>query len=116
LELGFHVHNMGGVGTANILAALDGGASFIEGSICGIGGGIALPGAVRSTGNLASEDVVYLLNECGIDTGIDTDDAIAAARDIALLLDIAPAGHVAHCGSRDELMRLGDRQGAHGEA
>ena len=47
LELGFHVHNMSGAGSANILAALDGGASFIEGSICGIGGGIALPGAVR---------------------------------------------------------------------
>lgn len=112
LELGFHVHNMSGAGSANILAALDGGASFIEGSICGIGGGIALPGAVQSTGNLASEDVVYLLNECGIETGIDTQEAIDAARDIARLLDITPAGHIAHCGSRADVMRLGDRPGA----
>jgi len=105
LELGFHVHNMAGLATANILAALDGGATFLEGSICGIGGGIALPGSVRSTGNLSSEDIVYLLNESGIDTGIDLDEAISASRDISKLLNIEPVGHVAHCGSRGELMQ-----------
>lgn len=112
LELGFHVHNMAGLATANILAALDGGASFLEGAICGIGGGIALPGSVRSTGNLASEDMIYLLNESGIDTGVALEDAIAASRDIARLLGIEPMGHVAHCGSRQELMRRGASGGA----
>lgn len=107
LELGFHVHNMSGAATANIVAALDGGASFLEGSICGIGGGIALPGAVKSIGNLASEDIVYLLNEMGIETGIDTDEVVAAARDIAAMLDVVPVGHIAHSGSRDELMAKG---------
>lgn len=103
LALGFHVHNMSGGATANIVAALDGGASFLEGSICGVGGGIALPGGVTATGNLASEDMVYLLNEMGIATGMDTDAVVAAARDIARLLDIVPTGHVAQCGSRTEL-------------
>lgn len=107
MQLGFHVHNMAGLATANILAALDGGASFLEGAICGIGGGIALPGSVRSTGNLASEDMVYLLEESGIRTGVAVEEAIAAARDIAGMLDIAPAGNVAYCGSRAELMRRG---------
>ena len=107
LELGFHVHNMSGAATANILAALDGGASFLEGSICGIGGGIALPGTVKSIGNLASEDIVYLLNEMGIETGMDIDEVVAASRDIATLLDVVPTGHIAHCGSRSELMAKG---------
>jgi hydroxymethylglutaryl-CoA lyase len=115
LQLGFHVHNMAGLATANILAALDGGASFLEGAICGIGGGIALPGSVRATGNLASEDMVYLLHESGVDTGIDVEEAIAAARDIATLLDIAPVGHVAYCGSRGELMRRGAAREAKAE-
>ena len=109
LELGFHVHNMSGAATANILAALDGGATFVEGSICGIGGGIALPGAVKSIGNLASEDIVYLLNEMGIDTGMDVDEVVACARDIARMLDVVPTGHIAHCGSRAELMAMGAR-------
>lgn len=107
METGFHVHNMAGGATANILAALDAGASFIEGSICGIGGGIAMPGGTGSVGNLASEDIVYLLNEMGVETGIDTEEAIAAAREIGGLLDIVPAGHVAHCGSRAELLKKG---------
>lgn len=104
LEAGFHVHNMSGAATANILAALDAGAGFVEGSICGIGGGIAMPDGTGSVGNLASEDIVYLLNEMGVDTGIDTEEAIAAAREIADMLDITPASHVAHTGSRRELM------------
>ena len=107
LETGFHVHNMAGCATANILAALDAGATFVEGSICGVGGGVAMPGGTGSVGNLPSEDIVYLLNEMGIETGIDTEDAIAASRDIAEMLGIQSAGHVAHCGSRRQLMALG---------
>jgi len=105
LELGYHVHNLGGLATANILAALDAGARFLEGSICGVGGGIAMPGAIGPVGNLASEDIVYLLAEMGIETGITVDDAVHAAREIALLLDIEPVGHIARCGSRQELLK-----------
>lgn len=49
-EFGYHVHDRGGFAAANILAALDAGASWIEGAICGIGGGIAMPGSVGSLG------------------------------------------------------------------
>ena len=107
LELGFHAHNLSGAGTANVMAALDAGASWVEGSICGIGGGTAFPGGVGSVGNLPSEDIVYLLNECGIATGIDTDAVIAAARDIARMLGIQPASHIANAGSRAELLSKG---------
>jgi hydroxymethylglutaryl-CoA lyase len=105
LEMGFHVHNLGGLATANILAALDAGVRFLEGSICGVGGGIAMPGAIGPVGNLASEDIVYLLSEMGVETGIDVDAAVRAARDIARLLDIEPVGHLARCGSRQELLK-----------
>ncbi len=110
LDVGFHVHNLSGLGTANILAALDGGASSIEGSICGIGGGMTMPSAVGSVGNLATEDVVYMLNEMGVATGLDTAAVLAASRDIGTLLGITPRGHVSHSGTRADMMR---GQGSH---
>ena len=101
-DIGFHVHDLAGFGMANVLAALDGGARFIEGSICGVGGGIAMPSAMGAIGNLASEDIVHALNEMGIDTGVATDKALSAARDIAELLDIEPANHVSRCVPRSD--------------
>ena len=105
IEVGFHVHNLSGNGPANIIAALDAGASFVEGTICGIGGGIMTPTTMGAVGNLASEDIVHLLNEMGIETGIKTDDAVAAARDIAALLDITPQSYVTAAGTRAEIIR-----------
>jgi hydroxymethylglutaryl-CoA lyase len=104
IELGFHVHNLSGNGAANIVAALDGGATFIEGSICGIGGGIMTPTAMGAVGNLPTEDIVHLLNEMGVETGIATDSVIAAARDIAAMLDIEPRSFVTHAGTRVDIM------------
>ena len=99
-HIGFHVHNLAGFGMANVVAALDGGARFVEGSICGIGGGIAMPSAMGAIGNLATEDIVHGLNEMGIDTGVATEEAMDASRDIATLLDIEPASHLSRCGPR----------------
>ncbi len=104
VEIGFHVHNLSGNGPANIVAALDAGASFIEGAICGIGGGIMTPTTMGAVGNLASEDVVHLLNEMGIETGIKTDDVVAASRDIAALLDITPQSYVTAAGTRADII------------
>ena len=101
-DIGFHVHNLAGFGMANVLAALDGGARSVEGSICGIGGGIAMPSAMGAIGNLATEDIIHALNEMGIDTGVATEEALNAARDIAKLLDIEPASHLSRCGPRGD--------------
>ena len=109
IEIGFHVHNLAGIGTANILAALDGGATSIEGSICGIGGGMTLPSTMGSVGNLPTEDIVYLLNEAGVATGLETAAVLAAARDVAALLGIEPRSHIAHCGTRADVMEMGRR-------
>jgi hydroxymethylglutaryl-CoA lyase len=105
VEVGFHVHNLAGNGMANIVAALDAGASSIEGSICGIGGGIMTPTTMGAVGNLATEDIVHLLNELNVKTGVATDDVIAAAWDVAKLLDITPRSHVTASGTRAQVMR-----------
>lgn len=107
VELGFHVHNLAGFGAANIVAALDGGAAWVEGSICGIGGGIAMPTTMGSVGNLPTEDIVSLLSEMGIDTGLELDAVVAAARDVAKMLDIEPRSHITHCGTRADVMERG---------
>lgn len=104
IEVGFHVHNLAGSGTANVLAALDAGAAFVEGAICGIGGGIAMPHSIASVGNLATEDIVHMLNEAGVETGVATAEIVAAARDIGALLGIEPASHTAHIGTRADVM------------
>jgi hydroxymethylglutaryl-CoA lyase len=105
VEVGFHVHNLAGNGMANTVAALDAGASSIEGSICGIGGGIMTPTTMGAVGNLATEDIVHLLNELNVKTGVATDDVIAAAWDVAKLLDITPRSHVTASGTRAQVMR-----------
>ena len=107
VELGYHVHNLAGYGTANILAAMDAGATFVEGAICGIGGGIMMPTTMASVGNLPTEDIVAFMNEMGIETGVKTDDIVAAARDIAKLLAITPTSHVTNAGTRTEIIERG---------
>jgi hydroxymethylglutaryl-CoA lyase len=106
-EFGYHVHNLSGWGTANVLAAVDAGASFVEGSICGIGGGIAMPTSVAGVGNLPTEDLVAGFEAMGVRTGVVPGEAAAAARDIAAMLGIEPRSHVAHVGTRAELLEQG---------
>ena len=106
-EVGYHVHNLSGWGTANVLAAVDAGATFIEGSICGIGGGIAMPTTVSGVGNLPTEDLVALFDAMGVHTGVDPAEAVAAAREIAALLAIEPRSHAANVGTRAELLEQG---------
>lgn len=104
VEVGFHAHNLSGNGAANIIAALDAGASFVEGSVCGIGGGIVTPTTMGSVGNLATEDIVQMLNACGVDTGLDTGRVLACARDVAQLLDIVPRSYLHGSGTREEIV------------
>jgi len=68
VQVGGHFHNTRNTGYANALAALDAGAAILDASIGGLGG---CPFAPRATGNVATEDLVYLLHGEGIDTGID---------------------------------------------
>jgi hydroxymethylglutaryl-CoA lyase len=99
-RFGFHVHNLSGMATANILAALDAGVQWLESAICGIGGGIAMPARLGSVGNFATEDLVTMLSEMGIVTGIDPDRTVAVSHKIAALLVIEPNSHRANGATR----------------
>ncbi|HUV73953.1 MAG TPA: hydroxymethylglutaryl-CoA lyase [Anaerolineae bacterium] len=72
-----HFHNTRGAGSANLLAALMEGVSIFDASIAGLGGCPFAPGA---TGNVPTEDMVHILHEMGIETGIDLPSLIATAR------------------------------------
>ena len=74
--IGVHLHNTRNTGFANAYAALEAGAEVFDASIGGIGG---CPFAPRATGNIATEDLVYLLHGEGIDTGIDLEALIGVA-------------------------------------
>ena len=72
-----HLHNTRNTGIANALAAVEAGATVLDASVGGIGG---CPFAPRATGNICTEDLVYLLHGEGIETGIDLDALIGVAR------------------------------------
>ncbi len=76
LPLGGHFHNTRNTGYANAVAAVAAGASYLDASLGGIGG---CPFAPRATGNIASEDLAFMLRNMGYETGIDLDALIAVA-------------------------------------
>jgi len=106
-EFSFHLHEKMGLAPANLIAALDAGVTIVEGSICGIGGGIAFPGGVGSIGNLPTEDIVHFFDMMGIDTGLDPAEVLAAARDIAEIADVPLNSHVGNVGTRRDVVRRG---------
>jgi isopropylmalate/homocitrate/citramalate synthase len=71
---GFHGHNTRNTGYANALAALEAGAEVLDSSVGGLGG---CPYAPRASGNVATEDLVFLLEREGVETGVDLDALIA---------------------------------------
>jgi isopropylmalate/homocitrate/citramalate synthase len=72
-RIGVHLHNTRSTGFANAYAALEAGAAVFECSVGGLGG---CPFAPRATGNVATEDLVYLLHGEGVETGVDLDRLI----------------------------------------
>jgi len=83
VEVAAHFHNTRGSGLANVLAALEAGCDSFESSFGEIGGCPVPPGA---TGNIATEDLVSMLHEMGIETGIDLDALLGATRALAQVL------------------------------
>ena len=76
LDVGVHFHDTRGAGQANVLAAVAAGVTQIDASVGGLGGCPFAPGA---SGNIATEELVYLLEESGVDTGISLDALLDAA-------------------------------------
>lgn len=86
-----HFHDTYGQALANILAALEEGVRTVDSSVAGLGG---CPYAKGASGNVATEDVVYLLNGLGLSTGIDLEALAAAGRQISSVLGRKPASKV----------------------
>ena len=97
-ELTAHFHNTRGQGLANVLAALSAGVDSFESAFGELGGCPVPPGA---TGNIASEDVVSMLEEMGIDTGVDLTKLIAASRAAQDVLGRSLGAHVLTAGKVD---------------
>lgn len=91
-----HFHNTRNTGLANAVAALDAGAHALDASIGGIGG---CPFAPAATGNIATEDLVYMLNRMGIETGIDIEALIETAHWIEGQLGRAVPAMVSRAGN-----------------
>ncbi|MFJ5296140.1 hydroxymethylglutaryl-CoA lyase [Pseudomonas sp. NPDC088368] len=91
-KLAGHFHDTYGQALVNIYASLLEGIQVFDSSVAGLGG---CPYAKGATGNVATEDVVYMLNGLGIDTGIDLDTLIAAGQRISDVLGKANGSRVA---------------------
>jgi len=87
-----HFHDTYGQALANIYACLERGIATVDSSVAGLGG---CPYAKGASGNVASEDVLYMLDGLGIATGVDLDALAAAGRFVCQALGRAPAGRVA---------------------
>jgi hydroxymethylglutaryl-CoA lyase/(R)-citramalyl-CoA lyase len=93
---GVHLHNTRNTGYANAVAALEGGATLFDASCGGLGG---CPYAPRATGNIATEDLVYLLEGDGIETGIDLDALIETSAWLEEVLGRRLEGQVYRAGA-----------------
>lgn len=101
--VGCHFHDTRNTGMANAVAAVESGASVLDASVGGTGG---CPFAPRATGNIATEDLVYLLHGMGYETGIDLDALIEVAAWLAQWLEKDLPGQVYKAGN----FELGIRQ------
>jgi len=106
LELTAHFHNTRGQGLANVLAALQAGVSSFESSFGELGG---CPVPAGATGNIATEDLVSMLHEMGISTGIDLAALLACARRVQEILGRPLGSHTLVAGPVD--WRPGPREG-----
>ncbi len=106
-----HFHNTRGIGLANVLVGLDLGIREFESSIAGLGGCPFAPGA---TGNVCTEDLVYLLEESGYDTGVDLAALVGVAKRVEALIGRPLPGQVMKAGPRLRKYTLDDARRAVG--
>jgi hydroxymethylglutaryl-CoA lyase len=97
MKTALHFHNTRGVGLANVVVGLELGIREYESSIAGLGGCPFAPGA---TGNICTEDLVYLLEESGYDTGVDLDKLIEVAKRVEAIVGRPLPGQVMKAGPR----------------
>src|SRR5262245_55753444 len=95
-DVGIHLHNTRNTGYGNALAAIEAGATLLDASVGGLGG---CPYAPKATGNIATEDLVYLLDGEGVATGVDLDALIGVSEWVEGLLGRRLDGYVYRAGA-----------------
>lgn len=100
ITFSLHLHNTRGIGLANALVGLQEGIRRFDASVGGLGG---CPFAAGATGNICTEDLVFLLHESGYETGIDLERAIGVAHQMERTLGKPLSGQVMRAGPRLKL-------------
>jgi len=102
IQFSMHIHNTRGLGLANVLAALEEGIHVFDSSLGGLGGCPVVPGG---SGNIPTEDLVYMLDEMGIATGVDVEKVMVASQLIGSHLGRSLPSYVLRSGTRQHLFR-----------
>jgi hydroxymethylglutaryl-CoA lyase len=100
LDLNMHFHDTRGTGLANVVAALEEGVDYFDASIGGMGGS---PFAAGATGNVATEDLVHMLEDMEISTGVDLDRLLDAAHIAQNLVAGELPGKILRAGPRSQV-------------
>jgi hydroxymethylglutaryl-CoA lyase len=101
--LNLHFHNTRGAGLANVLAALDLGVADFDASVGGLGGCPYAPGA---TGNIATEELVHMVEDMGVGTGVDLEAMIGAAATAERIIGRQLPSQVLRAGPRSRTVRV----------
>ena len=96
-----HFHNTRGMGMANVMAGMEAGITWFDGSLAGTGGCPFIPGAA---GNISTEDMVHMCEAQGIETGIDLDRLIAAGRQMECLIGHPGDSYVLRAGKNKDIL------------
>ncbi len=97
-----HFHNTRGLGIANILAGMQAGFTQFDASFAGVGGCPFVPGAA---GNVATEDVLHMCEEMGVETGVDLDKAMDISRRVVNLVGHVTDSYLLRAGKSKDLIR-----------
>ncbi|GAA1853802.1 hydroxymethylglutaryl-CoA lyase [Brevibacterium marinum] len=103
IEVGTHLHNRNGFAPANALAALSAGADWLESSVAGLGGDMWFPGDPTVLGNMATEDLVHLLDGMSVVTDIDLRRVRQISESLIEETNFPVSSFVSRGGTREEL-------------
>lgn len=96
-----HFHNTRGMGIANVMAGMEAGITWFDGSLAGTGGCPFVPGAA---GNVSTEDIVHMCHEQGIETGIDLDKLIGIGHDLEHIMGHPGGSFVLRAGKNNDIL------------
>ena len=102
-RLWMHLHDTRGMGLANALAAMEEGVDAFDTAFGGLGGTPIMQGA---SGNIATEDLVYMGSEMGLETGVDLDGVRRVSRRMEEFFGRTLPSHVLAAGTKEELIEL----------